>query len=193
MNNRIFYLIILIILIIVLFLFFGNLYSCDNIWPINIEMIKNDSINSLMSINIKKGFWLFSLPLDTDIKIENTGIDMVWGFNPAKQQYYIINDNQKLRSKTGYWIYTDEDIKFNIKGSPIDSYTLRLKKGWCMIGGCTERAQISSDDGNIAHIFILQENMGYVYMRQKDCLIPGQSYWIYFEPFRNKGIVKIYK
>lgn len=132
-------------------------------------------------MDIIKGWSLISLPVLPDkANVQELFPEAIVVYGYKKGAGYVrVQGQEKLLAGRGYWILLNEGKTYTLTGQPIEGYTLSVNEdGWHIIGGCTNPAHVSTDNGNIDVIYRFVPGIGYQRVLESEELIPGEGYWI---------------
>lgn len=133
-------------------------------------------IQSTISVSVKKGWNLVSLPLFVEDCRINSLFTNTTSFAFSYNGHYIQTDS--LKKGIGYWLKFDSTRNFNITGIEILTDTIDVVAGWNLIGSISQPISISSiqtiPDGIISSSFYGYNNL-YLTM---NAILPWKGYWI---------------
>ncbi|MGA1842501.1 MAG: putative metal-binding motif-containing protein [bacterium] len=156
----------------------------------------DDPDNTLeFSMETPSGWSMISLPVDPEDKTLSAlfpDASVVYGYEKGTG-YKRVGNNDTLEVGLAYWILLNEGPKtYTLRGQPINCYTLDVNAdGWLMIGGCTEEANVSVDNGNIGVIYRHKTGSGYLRVTGSETLKPGQGYWILIRDTGETGRIRV--
>lgn len=134
-------------------------------------------------LNLSEGWSMISLPVSPDIasvKALFPEAEVIYGYE-KDIGYVRVQDEEELVLGRGYWILLKAEKSYELTGQRIQGYTLSVSKdGWYMIGGCTDQAKASIDNGTIGAIYGYVPGVGYQQVLETDNLLRGKGYWILF-------------
>jgi len=131
--------------------------------------------------DFEKGWSLISLP----VKLDNASvqelfseISVIYGYKKGLG-YFRVKSGDSLEAGKGYWVLLNNYTNYTFTGQPIRRYSLSANEdGWHMIGGCTNQAKASINNGKIGIIYRYDPFDGYKQVHESENLEPGKGYWI---------------
>jgi len=171
--------------------FVGNPYDDngnEDIWNINPAINNGYPFLSFLypvgvsfTFNLRAGWNMVSFPVMPDNKDPHSifpGYYAMYRWDAAGQSYVSCTDNP-IENGVGYWVNVIADENVVASGTPVDSLTLSLKKGWNLIGSPYGGANIANPDDNPDNSVIPSAytwtGSGYVSTQQLEA---GKGYWV---------------
>ena len=135
---------------------------------------------SIQQIVLKTGWNLMSLSVEPvesspDELLKDAGTFSIFQWNPLSQSYSV---PEALRVGQGYWVAVFQDSQVVIEGTPVGPYEAVTAKGWNLIGGTFDEAQVTVISGGpvASNMFRWDpSSQGYI---STSTLVPGFGHWL---------------
>lgn len=89
-----------------------------------------------IQVALKSGWNMVSVPVvteNTSVSAVFPGVEAVYTWDPASKSYTMVTDTD-IESDKGYWVAVSSATNITISGTPVQSWTSNITKGWNMIG-----------------------------------------------------------
>jgi len=148
------------------------------------ETPKSKSNKGSFDVFLHEGWNLFSIPfeegLDPEVlKDKCPSFLFAYGMDSATKSYLVPSF---LESGKGYWIFTNSDCKFGLKGTDLADLSLPLYQGWNMVGAPINEVSINKIAGSCEINDIVwgwKHSSQGNYYDSVNSLSPSNGYWIH--------------
>jgi hypothetical protein len=134
-----------------------------------------------VKMNFSAGWSMMSLPLELHNPTPSQLFPeaaVIYAYEKGAG-YVRIENSEKMRVGSGYWILFNEDQSYVLRGEPINSYSITVyESGWEMVGGCTSEARPTADNCTKGVMYRYTKGAGYKLISTSEDLNPGEGFWI---------------